>query len=117
MRFVPGPMASPQADVESLIASMNEGGVNMACVIPEGMGDLSYGHRVRFNPTGTVPKRWLNIPDRLIGAAKCRPIVARGVDKANWELEYLVKERGFKACKFFLRTIVPINGQRLMAFL
>ncbi len=39
--------AAPQADVDSLIASMDDGNVDLACVVPEVMLDLSYGHRVR----------------------------------------------------------------------
>jgi uncharacterized protein len=106
---------SPQADVESLIASMNDGGVNMACVIPEIMTDLSYGHRVR-STNGYCAKAIAKYPDRLIGVANVGPIVARGVDKGNWELEFLVKEKGFKACKFYPPDDVPINDKGLWPF-
>ncbi|MDP2916824.1 MAG: amidohydrolase family protein [Dehalococcoidia bacterium] len=107
--------AAPQADAESLIASMNDGKVNMACVIPEIMTDLSYGHRVR-STNGYVAKAIAKYPDRLVGIANVGPVVARGVDKANWELEHLVKEKGFKACKFYPPDDVAINDKRLWPF-
>ncbi|MFC1970570.1 amidohydrolase family protein [Chloroflexota bacterium] len=107
--------ASPQADVESLIASMDGSKVDIACVIPEIMLDLSYGHRVR-STNGYCAKAIAKYPDRLIGVANVGPIVARGVDNAIWELEYLVKEVGFKAVKFYPPDDVPINDRRLWPF-
>jgi len=107
--------AAPQADVDSLIASMDDGGVNLACVIPEIMTDLSYGHRVR-STNGYVAKAIAKYPDRLIGVANVGPVVGRGVDHAIWELEYLVKERGFKACKFYPPDDVAINDKRLWPY-
>ena len=107
--------AAPQADVESLIASMNGGNVNMACVIPEIMLDLSYGHRVR-STNGYIAKAVAKYPDRLIAIANVGPIIARGIDNAIWEVEYLVKEKGFKACKFYPPDDVPTNDKRLWPF-
>ena len=92
--------AAPQADVESLIASMDEGGVELACVIPEGMMDISHGLRVR-STNGWVAREIAKYPERLIGVANLGPILKRGIKSAIWELEYLVKEQNFKACKFY----------------
>lgn len=107
--------ASPQADVEALIASMNDGKVDMACVIPEIMLDLSFGHRAR-STNGHIAKAVAKYPNRLIGVANVGPIVARGVDNAIWELEYLVSENGFKTCKFYPPDDVAINDRRLWPF-
>ena len=106
---------SPQADVESLVASMDDGKVDLACVIPEGMSNLSYGHRVR-STNGYVAKEIAKYPDRLIGIANVGPIVNRGVDYAIWEIEYLVKEMGFKGCKYYPPDDVNINDRRLWPF-
>ncbi len=92
--------AAPQASVESLIASMDDGGVQLACVIPEGMIQISHGHRVR-STNGWVAREIAKYPDRLIGVANLGPILKRGLKTAIWELEYLVKERNFKACKLY----------------
>ncbi|MFC2001572.1 amidohydrolase family protein, partial [Chloroflexota bacterium] len=92
--------AAPQADVESLIASMDEGGVQLACVIPEGMMDISHGLRVR-STNGWVAREISKYPERLIGVANLGPILKRGIKSAISELEYLVKERNFKACKLY----------------
>lgn len=99
---------SPQADVESLISSMNDGGVQLACVIPEGMIDLTNGHRVR-STNGWVAREIARYPDRLIGVANLAPMLKRGLKSAIWELEYLVKERNFKACKFYPPDEGPPN--------
>ena len=106
---------SPQADAEALISSLNDGNVDMACVIPEIMLALSYGHRVRTT-NGYLAKAVAKYPDRLIGVANVGPIIERGVENAIWELEYLVKEMGFKACKFYPPDDVPINEKRLRPF-
>ncbi|MFC2042103.1 amidohydrolase family protein [Chloroflexota bacterium] len=92
--------STPQADVESLIASMDDGGVQMACVITEGMIDLSHGHRVR-STNGWIATEISKYPDRLLGIANLGPILKRGIDSVIWELEYLVKDRNFKACKIY----------------
>lgn len=107
--------AAPQADVESLIASMDDGNVDLACVVPEVMLDLSYGHRVR-STNGYCAEAMAKYPDRLIGVANVGPVVSRGIDNAIWELEYLVKEMGFKACKFYPPDDVPINDRRLWPY-
>ncbi len=107
--------AAPQADVESLISSMNEGGVQLACVIPEGMIDLSHGHRVR-STNGWVAKQIAEYPDRLAGVANLGPILKRGIQSAVWELEHLVKELNFKACKFYPPDEGPPNCRDLWPF-
>lgn len=93
--------ASPQADVDSLIASMNDGKVDQACVIPEIMVELSYGHRVR-STNGYIAKAVAKYPDRLIAIANVGPIIARGIDNAIWELQYLVKEKGLEPASSIL---------------
>lgn len=104
-----------QADVDSLIASMDEGGVQMGCVLPEAMPDLSMGSRVR-STNGFVAEAVSKYPDRLVGVANVGPILRRGIKNAIWELNYLVKERGFKACKLYPPDGDPINHPDLWPF-
>ncbi len=104
-----------EATAEQLINSMDKAGVQMACVLPEIMTHLSYGHRVR-STNGWVAKEISHYPNRLVGVANVGPIVERGVENAIWELEYLVKEMNFKACKLYPPDEVPMNDQRLWPF-
>jgi len=104
-----------KASVEALLSSMDEAGVQMACVLPEVMLQLSYGHRAR-STNGWVAQEISRYPDRLVGVANVGPIVERGVNNAIWELEYLVKEMNFKGCKLYGPDEVPMNDQRLWPF-
>jgi len=104
-----------EADVDSLIRSMDEGGVQMGCVLPEAMPELSGGHRVR-STNGFIAEAVARYPGRLVGVANVGPILQRGVKQAIWELEYLVKERNFKACKLYPPDGDPINHKDLWPF-
>lgn len=104
-----------EALADQLVASMDEAGVQIACVLPEIMTHLSYGHRVR-STNGWCAEQIAKYPDRLVGVAQVGPIVERGVENAVWELEYLVKEKNFKACKLYPPDEVPINDKRLWPF-
>ena len=95
------------ATADDLVKSMDEGGINRACVLPEIMLKLSHGHRAR-STNGYVAAELERYPDRFIGVANVGPVSARGKD-AIWELNYLVKERGFKACKVYPPDDCPIN--------
>ena len=107
--------SSSQADVESLIRSMDEGGVQLSCVIPEGMIELTHGHRVR-STNGWVAKEIAKYPDRLIGVANLGPILKRGIDLVIYELEHLVKEKNFKGCKLYPPDEGPPNCRELWPF-
>ena len=98
------------ADADHLVKSMDEGAVAHSCVLPEIMLPIAFGHRVR-STNGWVAKEIEKYPDRLIGVANVGPITLRGKD-AIWELKYLVKERGFKACKIYSPDDCPINDPK-----
>jgi len=114
-RETAGQGAIVEANVESLIFSMDEAGIQKACVLSEAMLSLSYGHRVRSS-NGWVAEEISRYPDRLVGVANVGPIVKRGVKNAVWELEYLVKERNFKGCKLYGPDEVPMNDRQLWPF-
>lgn len=102
------------ASADALVASMDEGGVQHACVLPEIMLGLTFGHRVR-STNGWVAKEISKYPDRLIGVANVGPISQRGKN-ALWELKYLVKEAGFKACKLYSPDDCALNDPLLWPF-
>lgn len=104
-----------EAGVDSLIISMDEAGVKMACVLSEAMLGLSYGHRAR-STNGWVAQEIARYPERLVGVANVGPIVKRGIKSVIWELEYLVKEMGFRGCKLYAPDEVPMNDRRLWPF-
>ena len=106
---------SQTTDADWLIKSMDSVGIDMACVLPEAMLNLSHGHRVR-STNGWVAKEIAKYPERLIGVCNVGPIITRGVENAVWELEYLVKEVGFKGCKLYPPEDAPINDRRLWPF-
>lgn len=99
------------ASADALIKSMDEGGVTHSCTLPEIMLGLSYGHRAR-STNGWLAKEIEKYPDRLIGVANVGPISMRGKG-AIWELKYLVKERGFKACKVYAPDDCPLNDPQM----
>jgi uncharacterized protein len=102
---------SVNVNADLLIESMDEAGVDMACVVPEGMRFLSHGLRVR-STNGWVANEIAKYPERLIGVCNIAPISDRGVEDAIWELDYLVKERGFRACKLYPpEEQVPMNDR------
>lgn len=100
-------------DGNLLVRSMAEAGVDMACVVPEGMRFLSHGLRVR-STNGWVAKEVEKYPDRLVGICNVGPISRRGIGDVIWEVEYLIKEKGFKACKLYPpEEDVPMNDRQL----
>lgn len=108
----PRPPTGPIATAEALIKSMDEGDIARACVLPEICLDFSHGHRAR-STNGYVVMEIEKYPDRFVGVANVGPITKRGSKDAIWELNYLVKERGFKACKVYPGDDCPMNDQRM----
>lgn len=100
---------------ESLIRAMDATGVQMSCVLPESMLPMSWGARMA-STNGFAAKEIAKYPDRLVGVCNVGPIVSRGVKKAVWELEYLIKEKNFKAVKFYPVDDTPINNRELWPY-
>lgn len=104
------------ATADELIQGMDKAGVDMACVLPEAMLNISHGTRVMAT-NGYVAKEVEKYPERLVGVANVGPVIRRGVEDAIWEMEYLIKERGFKAVKLFPpEEDGPINDRRLWPY-
>lgn len=102
-------------DADALIRSMDEAGVQMACVLPEAMLSLSYGARV-LSTNGWLVKEVSKYPNRLVGICNVGPFISRGVKNAVWELEYLVKNMNIKGVKFYPPDDTPINNREIWPF-
>jgi predicted TIM-barrel fold metal-dependent hydrolase len=49
--------------------------------------------------------------------ANCGPVIKRGIEEANWEMEYLVKERDAKLCKVYApEDDGPIDDKRMWPY-
>lgn len=107
-RAVTGPIATSEA----LLHSMDEGEIAKACVLPEICLEFSHGHRAR-STNGFIAIEAEKHPDRFIPVANVGPMSKRTAEEAVWELKYLVKERGFKACKILPPEDCPINDRRM----
>ena len=56
-------------------------------------------------------------PERMYLEANVGPVIKRGIKHANWELEYLVKERDARLCKLYTpEDDGAINDRRLWPF-
>jgi hypothetical protein len=102
-------------NADDLIRSMDDAGVQMACVVTESMLAETYGARMKAT-NGWLAKQIAKYPDRLVGVCNVGPIIWRGVKNAVWELEYLVKEMNFKAVKLYPPDDTPINNKELWPY-
>lgn len=109
----PGKMPGESAD--ALIEKMDDGGVNMACVLPESFLPMTYGARMG-STNGWLAKEIEKYPDRLVGVCNVGLILWRGVKNAVWEVEHLVKELNFKAVKFYPVDDTSINNRELWPY-
>jgi hypothetical protein len=103
------------SDAEAMVRRMDAHGVAMSCVLPESFLPMSYGARMG-STNGWVAKEIAKYPDRLVGVCNVGPIISRGVKKAVWELEYLIKEMNYKAVKFYPVDDTPINNRELWPY-
>ena len=102
-------------DADLMIKCMDEAGVDMCCVVPHAMPELSYGARVRTT-NGWLVKQVSKYPERLVAVATFDPILQRGVKNAIWELEYLVKEANVRAVKFYPPDTNPVDSPEMWPF-
>lgn len=109
------PGVSEGESADALIEKMDEAGVTMACVLPESMLPMTHGARM-LSTNGWVAKEIAKYPDRLVGVCNVGPMIWRGVEHAVRELELLVKEKNFKAVKFYPVDDTAINDKRLWPY-
>ncbi|MFC1945093.1 amidohydrolase family protein, partial [Chloroflexota bacterium] len=100
---------------ENLIADMDAGGVDMACVLPEKMEHISMG-AAPWSTNGYCITAVQKYPDRLVLCPNFGPVIKRGVNEAIWEMEYMAKEQGAKIFKFYPPEDTYINDERLWPF-
>lgn len=105
----------PHPNAASLIKYMDEGGVDIAFALREGMDDVS-GHTAPFSTNSYIIKQIKPYKDRMYLECNVGPIMRRGVKNAIWELEYLVKNHGAKLCKVYAPEDGPLNDPQMWPF-
>ena len=107
-----------QADIDAdyLMKLMDQHGVDYACVLPEKFLSTTDGH-IPWSTNGYIVEQVAKYPDRLIAQANVGPVLRLGVEEPCWELEHLVKEKGFKLVKVYQpEDIGPLNDPRMWPF-
>jgi len=113
-RSMDDPWPSPVAS--ELAPYMDKANVDVAFCLREPMMDIT-GGVVSFSTNGFMMQQIEPYPNRMYLEANVGPVIRRGIKHANWELEYLVKEKGAKLCKVYQpEDDGPINDRRLWPF-
>jgi hypothetical protein len=86
--------------LELLIKSMDEAGIDMACMLRESFLYMSY-NGVPCSTNYYTIEAMQKYPDRIIGCSNVGPHLIRGVRNAIKELEILHKKYGFKCTKVY----------------
>ncbi len=86
--------------LDGLIKSMDEAGIDMACMIRESFFYMSY-YGVPCSTNYHTIEAMQKYPDRIIGCSNVGPHLIRGVKNAIKELEILHREYGFKCTKVY----------------
>ncbi len=111
----PGEGVFSDASPEAAIAAMDEGGVDMAFVLPEKMMEMS-GFSAPLSTNGYVLEAVEKYPDRFMLCANVGPFKFRGVKNAIWELEYFATQHGMRAVKVYPPGDLPLNDRSLWPF-
>ncbi len=106
----------PHPIASELIKYMDQVGVDVAFCLREPMMDVT-GGTVSLSTNGFMMQQIAPYPDRMYLEGNVGPVIKRGIKHANWELEYLVKEKGMRVCKLYTpEDDGPINDKRLWPF-
>jgi hypothetical protein len=106
----------PHPIAEELIKYMDIAGVDVTFCLREPMMDVT-GGTTSLSTNGFMIQQIEPYPGRMYLEANCGPVIKRGIKEANWELEYLVKEREAKLCKVYApEDDGPINDRRMWPF-
>lgn len=106
----------PHPIAEELIKYMDIANVDVCFCLREPMMDVT-GQTVSLSTNGFMMQQIEPYPGRMYLEANCGPVMRRGIEEANWELEYLVKEREAKLCKVYApEDLGPIDDKRMWPF-
>ena len=95
---------------------MDKARVDVAFCLREPMMDVT-GGVVSLSTNGFMLQQIAPYPERMYLEANVGPVIRRGIKNANWELEFLAKEKGAKLCKLYTpEDDGPINDRRLWPF-
>jgi predicted TIM-barrel fold metal-dependent hydrolase len=106
----------PEPLASELMKWMDKAGVDVCFALREGMMDIS-GHVVSMSTNGFILEQIEPYPERMYLECNVGPVIRRGIEHANWELEYLVKERNAKLCKVYQpEDDGPLDDKRMWPF-
>ncbi|MBP9713290.1 MAG: amidohydrolase [Sterolibacterium sp.] len=106
----------PQPIASALITEMDKTNVDVAFCLREPMMDVT-GGVVSLSTNGFMLQQIAPYPERMYLEANVGPVIKRGIKEANWELEFLFKEKGAKLCKLYTpEDDGPLNDKRLWPF-
>ena len=106
----------PHPIASELIKYMDKTDVDVAFCLREPMMDVT-GGVVSLSTNGFMMQQIAPYPERMYLEANVGPVIKRGIKEANWELEYLFKEKGAKLCKLYTpEDDGPLNDKRLWPF-
>lgn len=106
----------PHPIASELIKHMDQAGVDVAFCLREPMMDVT-GGTVSLSTNGFMMQQIEPYEGRMYLEANVGPVIRRGIEHAQWELNYLVKERGARLCKLYQpEDDGPINDKRLWPF-
>ena len=114
-RDLAGGEAMPEPRAHALIEHMDKAGVDVCFALRESMMDVA-DYATCMSTNGFIIKEIEPYKDRMYLECNCGPILRRGVDKAIWELEFLVKNMNAKLCKVYAPEDGPLNDRRLWPF-
>ncbi|MBM5810366.1 MAG: amidohydrolase [Gammaproteobacteria bacterium] len=106
----------PKPIASALIGEMDKARVDVAFCLREPMMDVT-GGVVSLSTNGFMLQQIAPYPNRMYLEANVGPVIRRGTKQANWELEFLFREKGAKLCKLYTpEDEGPINDRRLWPF-
>jgi len=114
-RDLAGGAEMPPPRAHALVEWMDKAGVDVCFALRESMMDVA-DYATCMSTNAFVISEIAPYPDRLYLECNCGPILRRGVDKAIWELEFLVKNQNAKLCKVYAPEDGPLNDKRLWPF-
>jgi predicted TIM-barrel fold metal-dependent hydrolase len=114
-RDLAGGADMPEPRAKALVEHMDKAGVDVCFALRESMMDIS-GYTTCMSTNAFILQEIEPYPDRLYLECNVGPVLRRGVEHANWELEYLVKERNAKLCKVYAPEDGPLDDRRMWPF-
>ncbi len=111
-----GPVLTWKEMADAMVAAMDEADIDVASILRSAY-NKDTGYTRPYSTNGQMMEICSYYPDRLLLESNVGPIIRRGVEHANWELEYLVKNHGAVMNKIYpVEDDGPLNDRRMWPF-